>query len=83
MAFAENPYGFAANAEETNVDAPPISFKVVGQPNAAVDFEAASPVNKTIPADVYGPANMTAEGVLTQYLVNDLHSYMQVKLSSF
>lgn len=55
-------------------------MKVVGDPNANVDFKAASSINKTIPKDEFEVGD---EGVLTSYLLIDLYSFLKVLFLTF
>lgn len=75
MSYEKDPYAYAATKESFKGDTPPLNMKVVGNSTTKIKFKAAAKINKTIPKDEYevGP-----EGVLTQYLISDLDSFLKV-----
>ena len=75
LSFAEDPYAsFASNEDNFTSGASPVGMKIVGSADK-VSYKAASKANLSIPSDNY---NMTEDGVVTTYLIEDLDTFMKV-----
>lgn len=75
-AFGFDPYkSFAKNDDNFTSEAAPISMKVIGDPNAKVNFKASSKANVSIPKET---VEVGPEGVLSNYGILDPDSFMKV-----
>jgi len=88
MAFAENPFTYAANHNTTSVDTPPITFQVVGRPDQRVEFRASCPVKKRQRA-ISGEQSLSEEllfsesGTVLQLRIDDVNSFLKVSTNEF
>lgn len=73
---AGDKYAYASSGTSSNADTPTLDVSIIDDDSASVNFTAASKVNVSIltnNTELTGP-----EGVLNQYLISDLDSYLKV-----